>query len=136
MTADAQPIGELDPDSQLEVTVLLRPRRPLEEVAAPLSREEYAARYGADPDDMARVESFARAHGLDVVESSQARRSIVLRGSAAKLGQVFGVTLVRYRAADAQEFRAPSDPITIPPELADVVQGVFGLDDRPVARPT
>ena len=63
---------------------MLRPRRPLEELASraePLSREEFAANYGADPGDMDKIEAFAQQHRLKVVEASQPRRT--LQGPAA-----------------------------------------------------
>jgi kumamolisin len=41
-----------------------------------------------------------------------------------------------YRPADgADPYRARSGPLTVPAELADVVTGVFGIDDRPQAHP-
>jgi kumamolisin len=128
-------VGDDEPSTPLEVTVLLRPRQSLEHIdtQAVMSREEFAASYGADPDDLARVEAFARSHGLQVVEASQARRSIVLRGTTGALGDAFGVQLHRYRDASGKTFRAAAGPIFVPPELAGVVQGVFGFDDRPAA---
>src|SRR5262249_21670981 len=101
-----------------------------------LSREEFAEHYGADPDDLARLSSFALSHGLDVVESSQPRRSVVLRAPASTLAQLFNTQLLQYRAADGQVYRAPTSDPTIPDSLPDIVQAVFGLDPRPIAHPT
>src|SRR5579859_518593 len=134
--AGAEVIGAVEPDTRLEVTVLVRPRQPLPEVGSPmLSREAFAAQYGADPDDLASVEAFARGHGLQVVESSRARRSITLAGSARAIGEAFGVQLRRFRDPSGRTFRAPDGPIYVPTALAGRVQGVFGFDDRPVGRP-
>jgi len=131
----ADVVGEVEPSTPLEVTVLVRPRRPLHLDTQPImTREAFAATYGADPEDLARVEAFARCHGVQAVESSQARRSVLLRGTAATLGEAFGVQLRRYRGAAGEAFRAANGPIFVPTELAGVVQGVFGFDDRPVAR--
>jgi kumamolisin len=141
----ADVIGEVEPSTKLEVTVLVRPRQSLQDLEAQLSqaapgappamsREEFAATYGADPVDLAGVEAFARAHGLEVVESSQARRGISLRGTTAAFSEAFGVKIRRYRDASGRTFRAPDGPIYVPTELAGVVQGVFGFDDRPAAR--
>ena len=135
MTGDD--IGAVEPSVALEVTVLVRPRQSLENLEGQpvMSREEFAASYGADPDDLARVEAFARSHGLEVVESSQARRSVTLRGTVRAFSDAFGVQLRRYRDASGQTFRAANGPVFVPTELAGKVQGVFGFDDRPVARP-
>ena len=51
-------LGPADPDERVEVSVIVKPRQPLGELQAraqPMSREEFAASYGADPNDLARV---------------------------------------------------------------------------------
>src|ERR1039458_8162059 len=67
--------GVLDPNEPMHVTVVLRERpapaiQPsLAELVASgrrVSRDEYAAQYGADPKDVQEVEKFAHAHGLKV----------------------------------------------------------------------
>jgi kumamolisin len=136
MQADA--LGPVDPDERVEVSLTLRPRRPLAELESrlgqPMSREEYAAAYGADPADIARVEAFAGAHQLDVLEASQPRRTVRLGGRAADMGAAFGVELVRRKLEDGTEYRATDSEVHVPDELSGVVEGVFGLDTRPVAR--
>jgi kumamolisin len=142
----AGPLGPVDPNEPVDVSVVLRPRRSPEELAAitdqvtagkraPLTREEYAAAFGADPADVAAVERFAEAQQLQVVEVSPARRTIRLAGTAAALGAAFGVDLQHYRAADGTSFRAHSGPVRVPAELAGAVQAVLGFDTRPLARP-
>jgi kumamolisin len=116
------------------VTVLVRRReeaRP--EPGARLTRATFAHAWGADEGDLNRVERFARAHGLIVVESSSERRSVLVSGSAGELCAAFGVELARYRQADTA-FRGRAGPVYLPAELAEVVEGVFGLDDRPQAQ--
>jgi len=130
-------LGPADPDERVEVSVIVKPRQPLGELQAraqPMSREEFAASYGADPNDLTRVEDFARRHGLEVVEASQARRTVVLAGRSADVAAAFGVSLVRQRAEDGTEYRAPDAEVQIPSELQGIVEGVFGLDTRPIAR--
>jgi kumamolisin len=146
LPADAEPLGALPPGERIEVTLHVRPRQSLDALGARLnqpgtgerpvmSREEFAAQYGADPDAIARVEAFARTHGLTVLEVSAPRRSIRLAGTAADLGAAFGVDLQRYRLPDGQTFRAHAGPSHVPANLSDAVQSVFGLDTRPIARP-
>lgn len=131
MTSDApEPV---DPDERVEVSLILRPRRSLSELEArleqaPMSREEYAAAYGADPADLDRVAAFARQNGLQVVESSQPRRTVRLAGRLADIGRAFGVSFHRENG-----YRVPSAQARLPADLLGVVQGVFGLDERPVA---
>jgi kumamolisin len=133
----------VDPNERIEVSVMVRPRRPLDELdarlnqpgAAVLSREEFAATYGADPADVAKVEAFARQHGLEVVESSPARRTVRLAGTAADISSVFGVEFFQDTASDGGTFRGYTGSVQIPPELQGIVEGVFGLDTHPIARP-
>jgi len=135
VTADA--LGPVDPDERVEVSVILKPPRPLAELEArldrPMSREEFAAAYGADPASLAAVATFAHKHRLRVVESSAPRRTVRLAGPAADMSAAFGVNLLRYRAADGNEYRAPDGQVRLPPELEPIVEGVFGLDTRPIA---
>jgi kumamolisin len=144
---DARPTGPVASDRPIAVTVRVRGRRasPSDAELADLaatppalrhypSREEYAAAHGADPADIAKVEAFARDHGLAVVDSDPARSSVVLSGTADKLGDAFGVALQQFDHPSGP-FRGHSGPVHIPADLAPVVEGVFGLDDRPIARP-
>jgi kumamolisin len=123
----SQPV---DPDQRVEVSLIVRPRQKLSELEArldqPMSREEFAAAYGADPSDLSSVEKFAREHGLDVVESSQPRRTVRIAGRAQDIEAAFEVRLHQeggHRVASGQ------------PRLPPEVEGVFGLDTRPIARP-
>ena len=143
----ARVVGAADPNERIEVTVLVRPRpssaAPLsvEDLGAQLpgerrhlSREEYEAAQGADPEDLAQVEAFAHEHGLDVVEASAARRTIVLSGTIAALSAAFGVELARYQHPGGS-YRGRVGNVNVPAQLAPIVQAVLGLDDRPQADP-
>lgn len=152
--SDRQPVtgaarvGPVSPDERFEVTVRVRRRTPTHTLAATrgstgdaapgqrryLSREEYAAQHGADPVDLARVEAFAKAHDLTVVGADAARRSVFLSGTAEQFARAFGVEIDHYEF-DGGSYRGRTGPVTVPAELADVVEGVFGIDDRPQARP-
>ena len=137
MQVDA--LGPVDPNERVDVSLTLQARRPLSELETrldrPMTREEFAASYGANPEDIGRVEAFARAHHLDVLESSVARRTVRVEGRVADIDEAFGVTLVRKRLADGTEFQEPDGPVEVPGELAGIVEGVFGLSTRPIARP-
>ena len=98
------------------------------------SRGEFSVLHGADPADIAAIEAFAHENGLTVVESSAARRSVVLKGTAANMQTAFGTTLAHYTIA-AGEYRGRTGPLTIPANLHDIVTAVLGLDNRPIAKP-
>src|SRR5260221_427611 len=120
--AGAEEIGEVHPDERLEVTIRLR-RRAEQDLSAQLTllaakppearehltREAYAERHGADPADIAKVEAFARANGLSVVETSAARQSVVLAGTVTGVnGQGQCVAILElgggFRAADLRAY--------------------------------
>ena len=137
-------LGPADSTEQVEVTVRLRPRTAIPSPAdmaaglaerRHLTHEEFRKNYGANPQDLARIKTFAQDHGLKVVESSAARRSVVLAGNVADLSAAFGVELQRYQVSDSDiTFRGRLGAVHIPPELEPIVEGVFGLDDRPQAK--
>jgi kumamolisin len=139
-------VGPVDPNERLEVTVRLRPRPgaglpPVQEMSARLprdrkylTREQFRDTQGADPQDLIKVRAFALQHGLNVVAEDLARRSVVLSGTAAAMSKAFGVELARFQSAGAS-FRGRTGPLYVPAEIAPIVEGVFGLDDRPQATP-
>jgi kumamolisin len=131
--------GKISPDERLEVTVRLR-RKPgagtPKVEGKPLTREEFRGAYGADPADIEKVEEFANEHGLDVVQSSIAQRAVRLSGTVEAMQAAFGVRFKAYRMTKTrQAFRGRTGTISVPKNLAGVIEGVFGLDNRPQARP-
>ena len=141
-------IGPSHADERVEVTVLVRPPRrfPPRSSRTPwaarssqgrqyLSREQLAALHGADPEDIAKLTAFAKAHNLTVVQTSEPQRSVWLSGTVADFNAAFGVTLQEYDHADDGTFRGRTGPVLIPSDLDGIVVGVFGLDNRPQANP-
>ena len=143
----ARLVGPADPHEMLTVTVSVR-RRPdappltdaAELAATPsgerrfLSREEFAEHYGASPADLDRVADFGRSHGLSVLETSVPKRTVLLSGTVEQMGRAFAVDLGRYESKD-ETYRGREGHVHIPDDLADIVEGVFGLDNRQMARP-
>ncbi len=128
--------GSQPPDEIVEISVILKPKHPVPQTVTGdhiLSREEFAARYGADPAAAAKVESFAREHGLKVEEVSLPRRTVTLSGTAAQMAKAFDTQFERchYRGRD---YRARTGPIMLPSDLASSVDAVLGLDDRAQAK--
>jgi kumamolisin len=142
----AREIGPANPSEKVDVTIRLRSRagkKPIvnaDEFKKPivertiLSRKDFEQVHGADPDSIARVESFAREHGLTVKEKSPARRTVILSGTVTAMNQAFGVELKQYESPSGR-YRGRTGTVQLPAELQDVVEGVFGLDNRPQAKP-
>src|SRR6185312_7259026 len=130
-------VGSCSDDELMKITVVLRRRAPLPPPSAtaapPLSREEFAQTYGADPADIQKVEEFASANGLTVGSTDVGRRTVVLSGTAGAMKKAFDVNLVMVQQAD-HTYRARSGMIYVPAALQPIVEAVLGLDNRPQAR--
>ena len=63
------------------------------------------------------------------------RRSVWLSGTVATMSTAFGVTLQEYSLPRGGSHRGRTGEILIPANLAGIIVGVFGLDNRPHARP-
>ena len=101
-------VGDVDPQSEVELTVYVRPRAPIdwvdaESARAPAlrrlpSREEWSDMHGASDEDLRAVASFAHDAGLTVADLDSARRAVHLRGRLQAAADAFEATLEgRYR---------------------------------------
>lgn len=97
-----------------------------------MSRNEAAQTMGADPQDIQKATDFAESHGLTVTESSPAQRSLKISGTVAQMEDAFGVRLLQGQSGN-ESYLYYDEPITLPASLAGVIEGVLGLDQRPVA---
>jgi kumamolisin len=118
-----------------------------------VTAEEFTAQYGAAPADLDLVAEFAARHGLNVVEKNAAQRTVIVSGKVAHLNEAFAVELGRYEVEprpEGERKRIGGDPrpikheletyrgyegdVHLPADVAPVVEGVFGLDNRRTAR--
>jgi kumamolisin len=140
---NAEVVGEV-PSAEFRVTVTVRRRNELPSIEAQskqkpgertyLTREEHAERHGADPGDIAKVETFARENGLRVTDTNAAQRTVTLSGTAPAYSKAFGVNLKMYKSGDVA-YRGREGDILIPENLQGIVTSVTGLDNRPFAKP-
>jgi kumamolisin len=143
---DGKDAGPADPSEQFEVSVLLRrgsiPGKfpsaaqlgalPLRE-RKNLTREEFARTHGASTADLEKLRAFAGQNRLKVVSEDRASRIVKLSGTVEAFNTAFGVSLRRYEHSSGI-YRCRTGSLTIPAELESIVQGVFGLDNRPQAK--
>jgi kumamolisin len=135
----ARAIGPTDPHQLIEISVILKHRQPLE-TAHPsgkfMTHSEFATQCGADPANVDMIKKFASDNKLQMLERGDEvmRRTITLAGTAANMEKAFGIELVDYDHPDGY-YRGRTGTIQLPEEIAPFVKGVFGLDDRPVAKP-
>jgi hypothetical protein len=142
----AKRVGTADPKEIIDVSIYLRhpPNAPplndqkyyASRALKPkehITRQQLAERYGATAADLKAVADFAAAKGLKVIETSAPRRLVRVSGTAAQLATAFSVELFRYESK-TEKYRGHEGPIHVPTEIADIVTGVFGLDNRRMAR--
>src|SRR5215475_10742148 len=109
----ARLIGPADANEKLSLSIRLRrrpgaPALPDQDywAATPpdkrqfISRSELAAQCGAAQPDLDKVAAFARANGLEVVETSVARRTVVVSGTVGQVSAAFAVDLGRYESPE------------------------------------
>jgi len=143
----AQAIGPATANERITVTVKVRSKddkaavSDLEKLTGQAARarqhvrrEDFAATHGADPADLKKVEDYARSKNLTVVESSAAKRRVVLSGEVSNFENAFGVKLERFRHAGGT-FRSHATEVKVPADLQHVIEAVLGLSNRPVAKP-
>ena len=143
--AGAQPGGDLDQSTQIEVTLVTRRREglPAALVSGPatISRGELADRHGTDPSDLALIQDVVGRFGLTVTGADAGARRVTVAGPISGFSQAFGATLRQINTphpADngrVAQHRYRVGGLQVPAELDGVVLAVLGLDDRPQARP-
>ncbi|MGA9185022.1 MAG: S53 family peptidase [Candidatus Acidiferrales bacterium] len=145
--AGSRRTGAANGKEQIEVTIQLRRGsapaafpdiqndcRKIPSERSYLSREEFAAAHGSRPEDFAKVRTFAARFGLQVAQEDPARRMVLLRGSVSQFTKAFGAKMSRY-SSPRGSYRGRTGTLTVPTEFKGIIEGVFGLDNRPQARP-
>jgi kumamolisin len=95
-----------------------------------LAREEFASKYGARAKDIAAIRKFASENGLQVVSVEAPRRTVILGGTVGAFTKAFGTQAHLY-SYQSRTYRCRTGVLKIPAELKGVIEGVFGLDNRP-----
>ena len=134
---NATKCGEVDPKQRISVTIgLSGPKLPGadEYIGKTMTPEELASQYGAKPEDADKVAKSLGKFGIDVDKVSLVTRSMKVSGTAAQMEAAFKPGLVMMRSVDQGEYRGRQGSIEVPADLKGVVTGVFGLDERRMAR--
>jgi kumamolisin len=143
----ARLVGPTDPNEKVQVTITLRRgSQPAAFAAAQqmvaklvrerkhLTRAEFAAAHGMQIADLEKIRTFAVQHRLQVVNESRGRRTVIVSGTVKDLSEAFGVELKTYEL-EGKRYRGREGTLRIPSDLIGVIEGVFGLDNRPQALP-
>jgi kumamolisin len=133
----ARATGQTNPHSTIEVTLKLRRKRKLPELNGRpkqiMTREKLAATYGASDGDIGTVVKAFGKFGLKCAASSAATRAVDLSGTVADMEKAFQVKLFDYSHPEGG-YRGRVGLVHVPVAVQGIVEGVFGLDNRRVAR--
>ena len=130
-------VGDVDPNEKFSVTIgLAGPALPdsNEYAGQTLSRTEFAEKFGASEEDVEKVAKSLEKFGLKVEGVSLPSRSMTVSGTAAAMEAAFKPGWAIMRSPDQGEYRGRQGTLQIPAELKGLVTGVFGLDERQIAR--
>ncbi len=139
--------GDVPAAQQLSVAVSLKLRdtagldRFLAAVATPgtaeyghyLTPAQFTARYGPTQAAVEQVKAFLASQGLTVASVSDNRQVVNAQGTAEQIARAFGTHESAYLDPQQQRtFFANDAAASVPADLADVVQGVSGLNNHTV----
>lgn len=143
----AKLIARSAPDRKIIISVYLRrnpnpPAEVMRKVAAiraqtsitadRITDSDFASVYGAAPEDIASVLSWASDIGLTVIDKNLAARRLKLEGTIGQIEQAFQIELNEYEHPRGDRFRGREGSVHIPRDLAGIIVGVYGLDTRKV----
>ena len=140
--ADHKLLGKTAPSETMKVTLILHRKNAnqLKDVnafaaasgGAPrkhLSHAEFAAQHGADPGDMKKVTDYFQSEGLKVVETNDARRSVVVEGTVDAVNKAFNVDMCNYESPRGM-YRSHIGPAKLPGDIQPLIASMTGLDNH------
>jgi kumamolisin len=130
--------GLTDAHQIISVTIRMRRKRSIEaalKAGKIIDHDTYEKLYGTTAEDFEAIEAFAQAFHLTIVERSAARRSVVVTGTISNFEAAFQIHLSNYVNDDGSVFRGRIGNVHIPANLEGIIEGVFGLTNKPHATP-
>lgn len=139
-------VGLTEASSRLNFSVMLRPSRPdalarfVEAVQNTRSNQyrhfldaaAFGRRFGPPAAEIAHLEGRLRANGLRVLEAFPQRTALDVQGTARDIGRFFRVPMAEYVDRRGRRYHAPLRRPRIPSDLRGVVDGLAGLNSRPI----
>jgi uncharacterized protein (TIGR03437 family) len=93
-----------------------------------LTPEQYGDRFGASPDDIAKITAWLEQHNLHVTTVGRARASVVFTGTAGDVAQALQISFHRYSVDGRTHFANTAEP-SLPVALETAVRAIHGLHD-------
>ena len=134
---EAVRVRDVDPKEKLDVTIgLAGPKLPGadEKIGETMTPAAFAKQFGAAEADADKVARPLEKFGLHVEDVSLETRSMRVSGTAAAMEAAFKPGLSIMHSALAGDYLGRTGTLQIPAELKGIVRGVFGLDQRRMAR--
>lgn len=129
-----------NPHQWIEVTLGLKRQKEIPSLAAMekqkprdrkyMTRDQLEKTYGPSPDAIGKIETYAKAHHMQVTHIEPGAARLRLSGTVADISSAFGVSLFDYKHDKLGEFHAHTGPVSVPEELAGAVTGVFGFNTQ------
>jgi kumamolisin len=131
-------VRDVDPQEKIDITIALKgPELPSADqyVGQTLTPEELATKFGANKADADKVAETLKKYGFEVESVNLGTRSMRLIGTAAAIEAAFkpSMTIVK-SARQIGEYRGRQGTLQVPVELKGIVTGIFGIDERRMAR--
>jgi|SRR5579871_1223125 len=101
-----------------------------------LTPEQYADRFGASQNDIAKISQWLQSQSLAVVDVARGRDWIAVSGAASSVQSAFGTEIHQYVVNGEVRFANASEP-SIPAQLQGVITAIRGLNNfrlRPATR--
>ena len=142
---DADLQGDTNGESIIDVTVQLKSRgtdadmeKILKEISdgkrPSLTDKEFEEKFGASQESLEQVKKFAQAYDLKVTQSDLRTGRVVLTGTVNNVEEAFKTKISDY-AKDGNNFHDRAGALFVPKTVAKNIEGVFGIDQRPQAKP-
>ena len=93
-----------------------------------LSPEQYADRFGASPDDIAKITAWLEQHNLHVSAVGRGRTSIAFTGVASDIEQTLQISFHRYNVDGRDHFANTGEP-SLPVAIQAAIGSIHGLND-------
>ncbi len=135
--------GELDTSAPMDITVQLRSKasdltmdRTLKRIAlgrqAPLSDQQFMDKFGASEQSLSELSKFASNNGLKISEADLRSGRVVLSGETGSFARAFQTNLSQYDL-HGLSIRGREGALMVPNSLANHIEGIYGVDNRPQA---
>jgi kumamolisin len=147
MLTEAVFLKSLDPNSSIPITFVLPLRDPkaldelIKQIYDPtdlqhygnyLTSEEFTKRFAPTQEDYDTVIAYAKQLGLDIIGTHPNRTLLNVKGTAQSMQEAFKLNLQLYQHANGRQFHAPDKDPEVPMAIANIINGIVGLDNAAV----